>query len=121
VTPDLRPRGESFGQMVRRRRRELHLTQREVALALGIDFTYLSKIENDKGDPPAESIVRKLAGILEIDEEELLALAAKVPPGLRVRAGQDVRFARLLRQLPEVADKDLQDLYKRLGIASDAP
>ena len=110
---------ETFGQTIRRLRIEAGLTQRKLAEELGIDFTYLSKVENDRGEPPAEEKVRRLAAILGCNEEELLARAVKFPPELRTRAGQDYRFARLIRQLPEVADKDLRELYERLGIGPE--
>ncbi|MHB8322854.1 MAG: helix-turn-helix domain-containing protein [Candidatus Dormibacteria bacterium] len=107
---------ETFGQTIRRLRIQRGLTQRKLAEELGIDFTYLSKVENNKGDPPAEDKVRRLAAILGCDEEDLLALAVKFPPELRTRAEQDHRFARLLRRLPEASEGDLQDVYRRLGI-----
>ena len=72
------PHGEeTFGQRIKRRRRELGLTQRQVAEVLEIDFTYLSKLENDRGEPPGEKTIRGLAAVLHEDEEELLALPAR--------------------------------------------
>jgi transcriptional regulator with XRE-family HTH domain len=112
---------ETFGQTIKRLRIRRGRTQRKLAEELGIDFTYLSKIENDRGEPPAEVIVRKLAAILGTEEEDLLALAVKIPPGLRERAGQDLRFARLLRRLPEASDQDLQGLYRKWGIDKRKP
>jgi transcriptional regulator with XRE-family HTH domain len=107
--------GETFGHRIQRLRRELSLTQRQVAEELGLDFTYLSKLENDRGEPPGEETVRNLAAILKTDEEELLALAGKVPTELRARALRDVEFARFLRRLPNASDKELREMYKRLG------
>jgi transcriptional regulator with XRE-family HTH domain len=106
---------ETFGQRIQRLRRELKLTQRQVAAELGVDFTYLSKLENDRGEPAGEETVRRLAVILKTDEEELLALAGKVPSALRVRAQQDVDFARFLRILPNASPHDVREMYKRLG------
>lgn len=107
---------ETFGKRIQRLRRELKLTQREVAGQLQIDFTYLSKLENDRGETPGEETVRKLAGALHTDEEELLAAAGKLPAALRGRAQQDVAFARFLRRLPDVSDNQLRDIYRRLKI-----
>lgn len=109
------PAEETFGQRIQRLRRELNMTQRHVASELGLDFTYLSKLENGRGEAPGEDTVRKLAAILQTDEEELLALAGKVPAQLRERAQRDVDFARFLRRLPGATDKQLQDFYKQLG------
>jgi len=116
MATDDQPAGETFGRKIQRLRREHDLTQRDVAGRLGIDFTYLSKLENDRGEPPGEETVRKLADVLQIDEEELLALAGKVPGALRDRAQSDVEFARFLRRLPSVPDKELQEIYRRLKI-----
>lgn len=107
---------ETFGQRIKRRRRVLGLTQRDVAARLDIDFTYLSKIENDRGEPPGERTVRGLAEVLQEDPEEMLALAGKVPEELRNRAQRDVAFARLLRRLPEVPDEQLRTVYSVLKI-----
>jgi transcriptional regulator with XRE-family HTH domain len=108
---------ETFGKTIQRLRREKKLTQREVAAALGIDFTYLSKLENDRGEAPGEETVRNLAKVLKTDEEELMAKAGKVPATLREKAQGDVEFARFLRRLPNLPDKDLQDIYKKAKIA----
>ncbi len=118
MTTESRPSEERFGRRIQRLRRDRGLTQRKVAAELGIDFTYLSKLENDRGEPPGEETVRKLAAILETDPEELLALAGKIPSELRLRAQQDVEFARFLRRLPNVPDAELKDIYRQLNISS---
>lgn len=116
MDPDRPTTRETFGQAIKRLRIQRGLTQRKLAEQVGIDFTYLSKVENDKGDPPAEEKVRRLAAILGCDVEDLLARALKFPPELRARASRDQRFARLLRRLPDASDGDLQEVYKQLGI-----
>ncbi|MFE4108459.1 helix-turn-helix domain-containing protein [Almyronema epifaneia] len=56
------------------------LNQRELADSTGLNFTYLSKLENDKADyPPKEDAIRAIARILELDEEELIYLAGRLP------------------------------------------
>jgi transcriptional regulator with XRE-family HTH domain len=106
----------SFGKRIQQLRREHGLTQRLVASKLGIDFTYLSKLENDRGEAPGEETIRGLAAILEVDAEELLALAGKVPAELRQRAVHDREFAMLLRKLPTLSDDALARLYRDAGI-----
>lgn len=105
---------ETFGRLIQRLRRERGLTQRQLAASLGLDFTYLSKVENDRGEPPGEETVRKLAEVLETDDEELLALAGKVPAALKARAQKDVEFARFLRRLPAASETEIRDLNDRL-------
>lgn len=114
MATDRSPQDESFGQRIQRLRRELGRTQREVAADLGLDFTYLSKLENARGEPPSEKTVRKLAEILQTDEEELLALAGRLPAELQARAHQDPEFAMFLRRLPDASKEDLREMYRRL-------
>ncbi len=69
----------TFGERVRQLRKGHFLTQRDLAERVGIDFTYLSKIENGHGVPPAEETIRRLAAELDADADELILLAKKLP------------------------------------------
>ena len=42
----------TFGQRLRELRKAKGLNQKELAEKVGIDFTYLSKLENDRMSPP---------------------------------------------------------------------
>jgi HTH-type transcriptional regulator, competence development regulator len=109
--------GPTFGDTIRDLRLGAKLTQRALAAIIGIDFTYLSKLENDHGDPPSEDTIRKLAAAVHSDPEVLLAAAGKLPTALKERAGQDQQFAMLLRKLPSLPKKDLDALYRRAGVS----
>jgi transcriptional regulator with XRE-family HTH domain len=102
----------SFGRRIQELRRYSGLTQRQAAEKLSIDFTYLSKLENSRGEPPGEDTIRGLAELFGADPEELLALAGKVPIELRARAATDQEFALFLRRLPALPDDVLQRLYR---------
>lgn len=85
---------KTFGQTVRdlRKAKSPPLTQRELAEKVaarlreedrrGFDFTYLSKIENDRLPPPSVPAIIALAEELGARPDELLALASKAPPDL---------------------------------------
>lgn len=105
----------AFGTRIQELRRQTGLTQRQVAEKLGIDFTYLSKVENSRGAPPGEDTIRRMAQLFSSDPDELLALAGKVPAELRERAVEDRQFARFLRTLPLLPDDVLQKLYRDAG------
>jgi len=105
--------GESFGAYIQRARRARGWTQRMVATELGIDFTYLSKLENGRGEPPGDETIRKLANLLDLDAETLLALAGKVPSELRQMAQDDREFAVFLRRLPQMTPEERRRLYAR--------
>lgn len=82
---------------------------------MGADFTYLSKIENDKTDerPPSEDLLKKLAALLGADEEELLFLAKRVPKDAREFLAKDVRAIKFLRTMKGMSEEDLDKLLKQ--------
>jgi HTH-type transcriptional regulator, competence development regulator len=67
-----------FGARIRQEREERRIGLREMAKKIGVSPTYMSKIERDEFSPPAEDKVLKIADILEIDRDILLALAGRV-------------------------------------------
>jgi|SRR5215813_7286350 len=93
----------TFGQRIRELRKAKGLTQRELAERVaaglkeedrrGFDFTYLSKIENDRLPPPSTAAILQLAKELEADSDELLALAGKAPADI----GETLKKSRAAR------------------------
>lgn len=72
-----------FGALLRQRRLDAGLTQRELARRTGMDFTYLSKIETGIVAPPDEGRIVSLARGLGLGDQDLrhlveLAQAARV-------------------------------------------
>ena len=71
---------QDFGKIIRQARKDRGLSQRELANRLGLDFTYLSKLENNRADyAPKEEVIRVLARELQLNEEELIFLAGRIP------------------------------------------
>jgi len=70
---------QEFGTRLRELRRQAGMTQKELAGKVGIDFTYLSKIENGVMPPPSEKVILKLVEVLNADKDELITLAGRVP------------------------------------------
>lgn len=70
---------KKFGARLKVLRIRAGLTQRGLAHKVGVDFTYLSKIENGVIPPPSEKVILQLAGTLNVDKDELMALAGKIP------------------------------------------
>ena len=69
----------SFGIALRERRRTAGLSQRQLAESVSLDFSYISKLENDRLPPPAADTVVQICRALSIPPGELLALAGKIP------------------------------------------
>jgi transcriptional regulator with XRE-family HTH domain len=78
----MKARREKFGVFIRREREAKEIGLREMAKKIGVSPTYLSKVERDEFPPPAEDKVSKVAGILGLDADELLALAGRVASDL---------------------------------------
>lgn len=68
-----------FGAALRERRTAAGLSQRELAERTGLDFTYISKIENGRVPAPAADTVVRICLVLCVPAEELLALTGKIP------------------------------------------
>ncbi|MBX3552896.1 MAG: helix-turn-helix domain-containing protein [Pseudolabrys sp.] len=73
---------EKFGAFIRREREAKEIGLREMAKKIGVSPTYLSKVERDEFPSPAEDKVRKIASVLGLDADELLALAGRVASDL---------------------------------------
>ena len=104
----------TFGEKIRRLRKALNLSQRDLAGKVKVNFTYISKIENEKldfGDYPSEELILKLAKAMEADTDELLLLAKKIPESVRKRVIQRPDVFRKLASLDDKSlDKILEDL-----------
>ena len=88
---------------------------RRLAGRVGIEPSYLSKIERAEQPPPGEGVIRKLAVELGEDQDVLLALAGKVSTDLLaiIRARPQL-FAQLLRQLKESPDQTVQRVAREV-------
>jgi transcriptional regulator with XRE-family HTH domain len=69
---------QTFGQLLKNIRREKGVSQRDLADQVGIDFSYVSKIENDRMPPPAAETIVKISHILGVSPEILLANSKKI-------------------------------------------
>ena len=102
------PARSSFGTYLRESRlKKDHpaFSVRKLAGRVGIEPSYLSKIERDEQPPPGEGTIRKLAEELGEDPDVLLALAGKVPTDLlEVIRARPRLFADLLRELKTMPD-----------------
>lgn len=67
----------TFSQMIKARREELGLTQKEVAQRVGTTPAYISLLENGKSLPPPRPMVEALSRVLQLNAEELWQAAFK--------------------------------------------
>ena len=105
-----------FGNHIRRRREELRkrdpaFSLRQVAGRVGVEPSYLSKVERGREPPPSEARIRALADELSEDPDTLLALAGKVSADLQEVIRQRPRLvAQLIREIQSMPDSSLRRL-----------
>ena len=101
---------QSFGHLIRQARKNKGYSQRELAEKLQLDFTYLSKLENNRADyAPKEEVIRALAVHLDLEAEELIFLSGRIPQDdeevLRQHYKNMPTLFRRMRENPEFAQK----------------
>ena len=89
----------SFGQMIRDRRRQLELTQEELARRIRTSTPYIGHIESGKRHP-SDEILTRIADVLGFDRRELFFVAN---PTTRA----------MLTPKPEASDGSAWDEFRR--------
>jgi XRE family transcriptional regulator of biofilm formation len=59
---------------LRRRRRELDITQNQLAERVGVDQTTISDLERGRNKKPSWEIVAKIAKVLDVDPQTLFPI-----------------------------------------------
>jgi len=102
----------TFGNYIKASRIKAKISQRDLAERAGIDFTYLSKIENNKMPPPSEDTIRKIAAILKEEPEQLIILADKIPSNYKEVLQSSPTVPLLLRTIGQLSDNAKQKLLQ---------
>lgn len=88
---------------------------RQVARRIGIQPSYLSKVERGEVAPPSEETTRQIAAELDVDADMLLAMAGKVSSDLQdaIRRRPQL-FAELIRAVREAPDHAVLRLVREV-------
>ncbi len=109
---------QTFGKRLRAARRDKGYSQRELASRVEVDYTYLSKLENDRADyPPKEDVIQALAQHLDLDAENLSYLAGRITAAdakvvqelAKTHQKQMPVLLRTIRDNPEMVQRILQE------------
>lgn len=110
----------SFGNLIRNSRLRAHEGDRKYSLRktaerVGIQASYLSKIERGELSPPGEEVICKLAEDLGLDADVMLAMAGKVSSELQevIRSRPEL-FGALLRELKSAPDHAVLKLVREV-------
>ena len=72
----------TFGETIKKWRLDLRLGLRESSKQIGISATYLSRLENNKENPPQADKLIQIAKVYDKTEDEIFSLADRVPPDI---------------------------------------
>jgi HTH-type transcriptional regulator, competence development regulator len=110
----------TLGGLIRNRREELRRNDvaysvRQVAERIGVEPSYLSKVERDIGSPPSEETLVRLARDLGLDADLVLAYAGKISRDVRdVIRRRPQLFAELIRELQDMPDSAVLRLVREV-------
>ena len=110
----------TFGKFIRttrenRLREDRTFSVRQVAQRIGVEPSYLSKVERGQVAPPSEATIRRLAEELGEDADLLLAMAGKVSSDLRkIIMQRPLLFAELLRKLRDAPDHAIESVAREI-------
>jgi transcriptional regulator with XRE-family HTH domain len=91
---------KSFGRYLRRKRKEKGKSQRTLASETGINFSYLSKVENDVPGfaSLSEPTLERLADALDVDPDEMITRAGKIPTDVKRMLVDDFSLVKEIRR-----------------------
>jgi transcriptional regulator with XRE-family HTH domain len=104
--------------VIRQRRRQLNITQEQIARRMGVSAPYIGHLETGKRHP-SEKIVIKLADILGFDRGELFLMAnprakalLSAPPDETISAWEQFYRDPHIRQLHHITDQEMEFLSR---------
>lgn len=106
----------TFGQTLRELRRSKSVSQRDLAEKVGVDFSYISKLENDRLPPPAADTLVKICKELGVAPEKLLASTGKMPTDVKERLSTSTAALEFVRHAHDMklTEDEWKTLTKRL-------
>jgi transcriptional regulator with XRE-family HTH domain len=107
---------KTFGKRFRELRRLKGISQRELAEKVSVDFSYISKLENDRLSPPAADTIVRICDALGVTPDELLALTGKMPSDLKDMISSSPAALQFVRdaQSMGLTEEDWKELNKQL-------
>ncbi len=94
--------GKTFGAVLKDLRRNSNVSQRALAEAIGVDFSYISKLENDRMPPPAADTIVRICACLRVPSGGLLTLSKKLPTDIHETVVGSVSALDFLRKAREM-------------------
>ena len=109
---------DQFGTELKKLRINAGLTQNQLALEVGVDTSYVSKIENGLLPPPSEIILTRLAEALNVDLGKLIKLSGRIPEEIaqELESRAKLEFGPKLKDLRDKAGMSQHELAKSITV-----
>ena len=98
------PDGVKLGEYIRVQRESLGISQRQLAGRIGIHHSYLARLEAGDYAQPAPAVLHRIAEALDLEPEDLFALAGHTVPH------ELPSFAPYLRAKYDISDQAAREL-----------
>lgn len=107
----------NFGQYLRGVREAKKISLRKFAEKVGKTPTYISKIErNELGTKPSEELVKRIAEELNLDFDDLIILAGRIPEEIpNIINERPQQMTALLRTAKNLSNEELQKFMIKMN------
>jgi transcriptional regulator with XRE-family HTH domain len=120
-----RSKERNFGQIIRERRRQLDLTQEEVAHRIKTSTPYVGHLESGKRHP-SDKILTRLAEVLGLDRRELFflanprahALLSQATESTQESAWEDFKKNEQMRRIHNITGDEME-MLSRVALLGD--
>ena len=108
---------QTFGEYLREQRRRAGATQRDLASRVSVDYSYISKLENDRLPPPSARAVIAIADALGASRDDFLARVGKIPDDVEraIASSPGAQGFLLDVQLMALSDREWEEIRAALG------
>lgn len=119
---------KAFGELIHKRREEKKLVDprfslRQFAKRVQLSPTFVSKLENGDFAPPSAEKIKLIAHELDLNPDDLLAMAKKMDPAIEEIIHEQNAMADFLRSASGLSEEKLRELTeqaKRMKREDDA-
>ena len=107
----------TLGNKIKQLRQDREMTQKDLAEKIGVEVTYLSKIENNRLPPYlSEEKLKKIVSVLGLnnkEEDDLFGLAKKIPSSIKEMV-EKPSVQKFLRTIPDNwSDNQIENYIKK--------
>jgi len=112
-----------FGNVLSNFRRKRHMQQQELAVAIGVQPSYISLLETGKKGPPSSRVITQIITVLKLGDDEITELRFSIEKSQRTlrlptnTSPDEMAFVwALKRRLGSLSNEELQIMTNTLKL-----